>query len=57
MKKDEVGLTILVTGVIVPLVASFANYASEVIIDALERKRISKLKKKKAKQNVTAKQK
>jgi hypothetical protein len=46
MKKDEVGLTILVTGVIVPFITAFVNYATDVIIDAIEKGRKAKAKKK-----------
>lgn len=47
MKKEEVGLTVLVTAVIVPFVASFVNYAANVIIDTIEKRRVAKEKKNK----------
>lgn len=46
MKKDEVGLTVLVTGVIIPFVASFVTYTADVIIEIIDKRRVAKQKKK-----------
>ncbi len=47
MKKEEAGLTILITAVVVPFVASFVNYGANVLIELIEKRRVAKEKKNK----------